>query len=221
MLINKSFFYFVLILIIGSICTFISCNKEPVFTNESDTIKIATIFHPDTFTGKNAIIESIVPNKNFGNYPIISAFSWTDTGYFNTARSLIDFNLSEIIPYTAIKSARLSLYFNGFANLNGQTGENGFTLYRISKSWKVNTVTWNNQPSYSNLDSVPVLKSTATNQSYLNIDVSNLVRDIINNPSTSFGLMLKLNTESPYALVVLGSCYNNNSSVHPKLIVYY
>ena len=199
----------------------ISCNKEATINYESDTIKVATIFQPDSITGENAIIENISPDINFGNYPIIAAFAWTDTGFFNVARSLIKFDLSKISPFMTIKSAKLTLYFNSYSNLNAQTGENDFTIYRIAQPWNVSTVTWNNQPAISNLDSVAALKSTSVDQSYKNIDVTNLVRDIINNPSVSFGFLLKLNNESPYGLVVFGSCYNNDSSVHPKLIIYY
>ncbi len=218
---GKKYCLIILAVLIIISSNFIACNKEQISSDKSDTTVIATVIQPDSITGKNAIVESIVPDMNFGNYPIISAFAWTDTEYFNIGRSFIYFDLSKIQAYTAINSAKLSIYFDSYANLNAQTGENAFTIYRVSQSWNVNTVTWNNQPSYSNLDSVVVAKSTFENQSYLNIDVTNMVRDMITNPTVSFGFCIKLNEESPYALVVLGSCYCKNVSVHPKLIIYY
>jgi Disaggregatase related repeat len=201
--------------------TFVSCKQDAKCDCEADTMKISKIFQPDGISGKDAMIESIDPDKNSGNLPVLSAFAWTDTGYFNSARTLLEFDLSVIPVLTKIKSAKLSLYFSAYDNLTEQTGDNAFSIYRISQEWDKNTVTWNNQPVISNLDSVAVSKSTSVLQSYISIDVTALVQDMVSYPSLGHGFMLKLDQEFPYKLVVLASSRHNDKSKHPKLIVYY
>ncbi len=182
------------------------------------TIDVTTkIYQPDSLGGKDAIIESISPGQNFGNTAHFSVFSWTNGGSFNSARALIEFDLSDISAGTKITSAKLSLYWISYENLSEHTGDNAFTIYRLTEAWGEDTVCWNNQPSISNVNVVNVPKSSSSNQSYTDIDVTNLVQDIIDRPSESFGFMLKLNEEFPYKLVILASSDYSDKNRHPKL----
>jgi hypothetical protein len=199
-----------------------SCVKESNFNLKVDTLKIARIYQPDGINGKDAIIESIFPNRNYGDSILFTAFSWSNGGFWNTARALIEFDLSDIPQQTKISTAKLSLYWIRYNNeFSGHTGENAFTIYRINQSWSENSVTWNNQPSISNLDEIEVSKSISASQSYTDIDVTNFVQDIIDNPSKNHGFMLKLDEESPYHLVILASSDFPGNNKHPKLVVYF
>jgi hypothetical protein len=201
--------------------SFVSCKKEAKCDCSADTIRVAKIFQPDGTIGKDAYVESILPNQNSGNSTILSSFAWTNSGLFDTARVLIEFNLSVVPSLTRIKAAKLSLYWASYGNLTDLTGENGFSIYRITQEWDENTVTWNNKPSVSDLHKVIVPKSSNTTQSYIDIDVTALVQDIIDNPQISHGFMLNLNTEYPYRLVVMASSDNATAAKRPKLVVYY
>jgi hypothetical protein len=198
-----------------------SCKKVAKCDCEVDTVTIAKIYQPDSIIGKDAVIENIVPDQNSGNSPLFAVFAWTNQGFFDVARSLIEFDLTNFAPQTKIKSAKLSLFWNSYNNLTEQTGENAFTIYRITQEWNENTVTWNNQPATSDVNKVSVPKSTAVNQNYLDIDVTNLVQDIINNPTIGHGFLIKLDDEVPYKLVVLASSDFAEIAKRPKLIVYY
>ncbi|HEY4784487.1 MAG TPA: DNRLRE domain-containing protein [Bacteroidales bacterium] len=210
-----------LVFVLGAFFNFTSCRKDSKCNCSADTIKIAKIFQPDGSNGKDAVIESIIPDQNNGGTSLFTLFAWTTNGEFDTARSLIEFNLSYIPPQTKIKKAELSLYWKPFGNLTDQTGENAFSIYRITQPWDEATVTWNNQPSTTDLYKVMVPKSTSIDQSYLNIDVTYLVQDMIDDPSTNYGFMLKLDTEFPYRLVVLASSNDSDKTKHPRLVIYY
>jgi hypothetical protein len=200
---------------------FTSCIKESNLNLAIDTLKIAKIYQPDGINGKDAIVESIEPDQKFGDSIHFAVFSWTNGGLFNNARALIEFDLSGIPPQTKILAAKLSFYWISYNNLTGHTGYNEFSIYKITQAWNENTVTWNTQPSISNIDSVSVSKSILTTQSYPDIDVTKLVQDMINHPNTNYGFMLKLNEEFPYKLVIMASSDYPINSKRPKLVVYY
>jgi len=203
-----------------SLITSFSCKKEAKCDCSLDSIKVAKVFQPDASLGKEAIIETIAPDQNFGSEPFLTIFSWTNSGTFNTARSLIAFDLTSIPSQTTIKTAKLFLYWNTYQNLTEHTGENAFTLYKISQPWDENSVTWNNQPAITRSDSVIVAKSASVNQSY-GIDVTRLVQGMINTPTNNYGFMLKLEQEFPYRLVILTSSDYSDVGKRPKLVVYY
>ena len=198
-----------------------SCLRESKCDCEADTLKFATIFRPDAISGKDAIIENTLPNSNFGDFTLCTIFAWTSGGFFTTARSLVEFDLSQIPVNTKIKAAKLSLYWASYDNLTEQTGSNYFSIYRVTQPWDEYSVTWNNQPSTSEVHKVDVGKSKSVDQSYLNIDVTDLVQDMIDDPNNSYGFMLKLDDEIPYKLVVTASSDNPDSNKHPKLIIYF
>jgi hypothetical protein len=53
------------------------------------------------------------------------------------------------------------------------------------------------------------------------LDVTNLVRDHIINPGSSFGYLLKLKTETPFRLLTFASSDHPNPALHPKLEICY
>lgn len=199
----------------------ISCVKESVGEYVTDTVRIAKIYQPDGLIGKDATIESVTPDSCFGNSSHLAIFSWTNGGVFNTARTYIEFNLSDIAPLTKIKAAKLSLYWISYGNFSEHTGDNAFYIYRVTQTWEEASINWNNQPLTSDLNSVTVPKSRQANQSYTNIDVTKLVQDMIDNPNVSHGFMLKLDEEFPFRLVILASSDYTERSKRPKLEVYY
>jgi hypothetical protein len=198
-----------------------SCVKESHIEINTDSITIAKILQPNLLTGKDAVIQSFLPDSNYSNLEYLTTLAWTNAGKFNASRALIEFDLSDIPVQTQIDSASLSLYWTSSGIFTSQTGENAFSIYKITESWQENLVTWNNQPSTSVENIVKVPKSTSEQQSYLDIDVTKFVQSMINNPSENHGFMLKLDEEFPYKLVIVASSDHPDESKHPKLVVYY
>ncbi|MBL7930081.1 MAG: DNRLRE domain-containing protein [Bacteroidia bacterium] len=178
--------------------------------------------------GKDAEIFSCVPcgysTRNFGNIGDLCAVSWTNNGNSSKIRGLIQFDLSSIPAGSTINDARLSLYYNPNTDEGKHFkyfGNNSALLQRITQNWNESTVTWNNQPATTTQNQVVIPSSTSSTQDYPNINVTNLIRDMVNNPAASFGMMLKLQYESHFRKLIFASGDYSVASKRPKLTVTY
>lgn len=190
------------------------------FLNGQTTI----ILQPNGSNGKDAYVDSRYNNNNYGSHVDFAAMSWTNGGVPSDARSLIDFDFSSIPAGATINSASLSLYsYNSPANGSHSTlsGSNESVLLRITSSWDENTVTWNSQPSTTTQNQVILPESTSPIQNYLNIDVTILIEDMLNDPANSHGFLLKLINEEYYRSMIFASSDNNDLTLHPKLEITY
>lgn len=173
---------------------------------------------------KDAAVWNIEPTTNYGNHPDFIATAWTYGGNLSIIRGLIDFDLSSI-PFSAkITNATLKLYhYSSTSNIGHSTlsGSNDSWLRRITSSWDEGTVTWNNQPSYTTQNEVHLPATTNDTMNYPNIDVTNLIKDIWSNPSSSYGMMLMLNNESNYRSMLFGSRDCPDQSKIPLLEICY
>ncbi len=182
------------------------------------------ILQPDPCIGNDASIASCVPcgynTMNLGSTEEFTALAWTNGGNESDLRGLLNFDISMIPPGAVITNASLSLYWNPTAPNGGHSqlsGSNACFLQRITSSWSENTVTWDTQPTTTVTNEVSLPASTSNNQDYPNIDVTALVQDMVDNPSQSFGFMLKLQTEQHYRTMMFASSDHINSALRPKL----
>ncbi len=188
------------------------------YSNAQTTITL----QPDSAGGKDAEIALIVPNNNYGNSGKCSPYAWTQNSILNVVRPLIEFDLSNIPANATITDAKFTLFYNpNYAPLTQHNGSNAFWIKRITSTWTENTVTWNTQPTTTSINQVSVPQSLSPTQDYIDIDVTALVQDMINNPATSFGFMLQLQNETPYADVMLASSDNIDKTLHPKIQITY
>lgn len=194
-----------------------------------DCVQTLTL-QPGPSFGKDAFLNSRLPDTNNGTHYGICAMGWTYSGAPFVVRCVIDFDLSSIPDGTIIKSAYLSLYNDPTSyNNSGKHseasvypstgGDNGAYLSRITSTWEENTVTWNNQPTITTTNQVSLLPSTDPHQDYLNIDITPLIQDIIDNRSSSFGMMISLKNEDYYRGLIFASSDNADPTKYPKLVV--
>lgn len=163
--------------------------------------------------------------QNYGSDIYIKAFCIPGAqGGQNTNRAVISFDLSTIPAGATIVSSNLTLYGTGYINsmLPGHFGNNTSTVSRITSAWTENAVTWNTAPSFTTQNQATLAQSTSAAQDYIT-DVTALVQDMINNPSTSFGFYLALVTENPSnsAALLFHSSDGPNSAKWPKLEITY
>jgi hypothetical protein len=167
-------------------------------------------------------------NTNYDGSPALNSTAWTDQSIPYQQRSLLEFDLASIPVNSVIQSAHLTLYNNYTDNTSGfmdgthshLSGDNQSVLQRITSSWQENTATWNNSPTSTTVNEVTLPQDTNPNQDYT-IDVTQLVQDMVNNPTTSFGFMLRLVTEQHYRCLIFASSDHPNAALHPKLDICY
>ncbi|GEO07384.1 hypothetical protein AAE02nite_50480 [Adhaeribacter aerolatus] len=187
--------------------------------------QVTVLLKPNGINGKDAVIDSRIPNTNNGNSDDFIANAWTNGGENLINRSLIQFDLAAIPVGSNILSAKLSLYGNPTSSnrqlSSSLTGSNRSLLQRITSAWVENSVTWNNQPATTTVNQVVLHASTSNVQNYINVDVTRLIQDMINQPQNNFGFMLRLETEELYRCLLFASSDNMNSALHPKLEIVY
>lgn len=185
------------------------------------------VMQPDSIGGKDALVYGLPSeyNVNYGSNSQFPADAWTFNQNPGVLRSIIDFDWSVIPTNAIINSARLSLYawdnIGGLGQHSTLTGSNEGWLERITSNWDESTVTWNTQPSTTTTNHVYIHASGTSNENYLNIDVTTLVKDIIANPSSGYGFMLKLQDENYYRNLNFCTSDHPNSSLHPKIEICY
>ncbi|MDP4240828.1 MAG: DNRLRE domain-containing protein, partial [Bacteroidota bacterium] len=186
------------------------------------------ILQPDSVTGKDALLHGLSSevNRNYGRNGQLASDSWTFGGEVAILRSVLAFDLSTIPENAVITSAKLSLHSWDSTDHSlglhwNSDGSNASWLERVTTNWDQNTVTWNNQPSTTELNRVSLPETTSSTENYLDVDVTQLVQDMVANPSSSFGFMLKLQAEDGYRRMNFCSSDHPNKAYHPKLEIAY
>ena len=196
------------------------------FAQNINNFDSCMVIQPDGENGIDAEIFSCssygYDTTNFGNIQDICATDWTRFGQESIIRSLIFFDLSVVPTNKTIESAKLSLYYNP-SSTEGQhsslTGANASEMQRVTTPWNENTITWSNQPQTTSLHKVTVQASISPIQNFIDIDITQLVIDSRNNPSSSYGFLFKQITEQYYRKLVFASSDHPVDSLHPKLVI--
>jgi len=195
---------------------FFSCQKESnVLQEQSITIQ------PNSIDGLDAILSSKETTSNFGDSEDASLLAMNTDGSLNVTRLLIKFDLSQIPENAVITKAYISLYNNSDQPKSiTNTGDNYTTIKRVTSSWTEESVNWESQPFTSETNKVTISKTYIENQSFENIDATNLVKDLLFY-NQNYGILVKLQSESATKAVSIASSDHPNSNLHPKLEITY
>ena len=157
----------------------------------------------------DATVKNTSPGTNFGADTTFAA----SAGGGATSRSLLWFDLSAIPPNARVDSAYF--YMTG----QGHDGDNASTLYPIAGPWHEDSVTWDNQPAWSGMDSVNT-GALASNGTGAN-DLKKLVQLWAEGTIENHGLMLRLQDESGTKRAGFVSSDSPDTTSRPKLVVHY
>jgi len=154
-----------------------------LFGQISDSFSQTTlILQPGSIEGKDAYASMNASVVNTGKIPSLVSCTWTFGGVPGRARSFVAFDLSSIPEGAIIQSAALSLYYNpndDIQSFDYHTGENDIYIQRVIESWQENTINWDNQPNSTTINRVLIPPCTTNTQDYIDMDVTELVKDII------------------------------------------
>ncbi|MCB0726396.1 MAG: DNRLRE domain-containing protein [Ignavibacteriae bacterium] len=172
-------------------------------------------------TGQDCQIATFQMNSPNPNSTEMVAATWTYNTQFNVWRSLFKFNLSEIPPGAQIISAKLSLYGNPYPISNTHYGLNESYLRKVTSDWNQNTATFLNQPSYTIEGQVSLHQSLYYFQDYPDLDVTELVRQMVFEPSGNFGFIFMNKYEELYKCLNFASGDCILFDKRPKLEIIY
>jgi hypothetical protein len=178
---------------------------------------------PDADLGKDALVWSFMPETNYGNHPDFMTYAWTFQFFEETEiRSYIGFDLGSIPAEATIQHAAISLYHNHESSNAGHAGDNAAFLSRVTESWEEDAINWNNQPAFTTEDEVLIPTSVYEDQDYLRLDVTDMIADMIAEPATGHGFMIRLVTpEILRSMKFTSSDFATDSSRRPRLEVCY
>ena len=172
-------------------------------------------------TGQDCNLASYIPDTPLPLYPDMVAAAWTYGNEFNLWRPLFRFNLNEIPSGSPVISARLSLYANPNPVSAPHSGANKSYIRKVTTAWDQNTVTWETQPDFSTVNQVSLSESISPSEDYLDLDVTELVRDMVANPSTNFGFIIMNRIENTYRSINFASSECTDINKRPKLDIVY
>ncbi|MCH2046518.1 MAG: DNRLRE domain-containing protein [Saprospiraceae bacterium] len=183
------------------------------------------VLQPGPKDGKDAMVWRHGGDLNYGDLESITTYTWTNNSLLSHKRAFIEFDLSMIPSDAVITDAKFSFYFNPIDQYEGfefHTGVNGLYLDRISSPWDEHTVTFNSQPTTTEVNRVSIPASTSQTQDYEGIDVTNLIIDMHNSSIGNNGFMIRMADEDyPYRSVIIASSDHPHQNLRPKLEVTY
>ena len=194
-----------------------------------DTLTITLTLQPGPNEGQNTIVTGdLYAIYNINSNPDIYAGTWTyaaQGGGTGTGRTLLKFIGLDGMPDSAtILSAKLSLYgipVGTAAPQGNSIGiDNSAWIKRVTTDWNPDSVTWNNQPTFVDTHEATIPASTSVwNNDALDIDVTGLVNDLLDNNNYGFAIVGK--TEQIYRSMSFASCKVASAAKRPKLVVVY
>jgi hypothetical protein len=211
-----------LLIVLFTSTLFFGCQN----TNDDFDYTTEIVLQPGS-EGKDAVVHGLISevDANWGNISQLAIAAWTFQGIPGVVRVLIDFDLSSVPSNARIISAKLSLYAwnssTGFGQHSTLSGSNESVIQKVTSIWNENSVTWNNQPTTTTVDEVRLSQSVSGDQDFLDIDITILIQNMIDNPSGKNGLMIKLANENYYRRLNFFSSDASDSSKHPKLVIKY
>ena len=221
--------------------TLVSCTKEvhdTAFVYHNDTSFIyyhdtTFIYYHDTVqvtlesccNPDEGYVNSYFSTGNGNGVNQVTIGAWTHSGSPENARTFMKFSYSDIPSNSTIISAKLSLYHmvnpgSGNFTTAHSGSSNAFYIRRITSS-PLNTplLNWSNQPTFTTQNQVLVPQTISDDQDDINLDVTDLVKDMMTDGNNGF--FMQLQNETIYNIRQYCSSFYEEASQRPKLVIQY
>lgn len=169
--------------------------------------------------GEDALLRNLKPDENEGHSPECNSGITIVRDIQCLNRSLLYFDFSFIRRRTRVVESWLTLHNNPDEKSMGgghSFGNNTSVIVRVTQPWQADSVTWNNQPQTTNMDKVILPPNQGPHADYA-VNVTKLVQQMVDNPSTNYGFMLRLDNEEKGGWMVFASGDHPDSTKHPVL----
>ncbi len=171
-----------------------------------------------TFAGNGTGSDYTDPNS-----PEIDASAWTAYNGPDILRGALFFNLTKLPANVTIQSAKLSLYSNP-TPLNGNLVDanfgtnNAIFIERITSGWDMSSG-YNTKPTTTTTNSILIPHTNLPRLDLIDVDVTNLVKDMMAN--TNYGFGIRLQSEVQYTSRLFCGIRYSDASKHPHLKIIY
>lgn len=207
-----------------------SCKKN--VSSESTTTEHKTIVlraEPTTETAANIELNLglLNGNTNWTANPAseLDCLAWTVSSQPAVMRPLMRF---AALPCCGGSTPPTAAYLTLFSDPTPGNGDrvhansgtnNAFYIRRVTSSWewKTNTTTWFNQPPTTTTGQVLIPHTSAASQDLVNIDVTQIIKDIYVNGN--YGIMLQLQNETKYNSRIFCHSAYSDASKRPYLTI--
>lgn len=192
------------------------CKKN---TKNSETLTLSPANNPTEIH----LFGSGTINQSDNTAPEIGAASWTYESNPIAIRAVFKFDFSQLPLNAEILTSKLSLYSNP-NNLNGHSSgpnfgtNNAMSIQRITDNWDTQA-TWNTQPGSTSQNQVVIPHTDQSSLDLIDIDVTNLVRDMLE--TSNYGFKIQLVNETPYNARIFCSSKYPDTKKHPRLVITY
>jgi hypothetical protein len=172
----------------------------------------------------DALVNSLYPTLNYKAPFYYKASAWTNNLQASITRTYLKFDLTAIPQGANILNAKLSLFSpsDSTRDLSHSTlsGTNEFFVRRVTSEWDPQTITWHSQPEYSTHVEVISGSSLTHDQDY-EIDITTIVRSIIETDEENYGFLIMLKQESFYRQICFASNNYHDHLLRPLLQIKY
>jgi hypothetical protein len=199
-----------------------------LINNQTDFVLEPTLL--DATLGFNQFSPSM-QTTNYKSATRLVADRWTHSSQPTNKRGLIYFDISSIPSYATITYATISLYganesTDNYWHMNFVTMGVGYEpndsyLQRVISTWDIDTVTYDTQPSTTTTNQVSLTDSLTHGEDYPDIDITQLVQDMVDDPANSYGLMFRLQNEIAYTRMCFASTDHADTAKHPEIRIEY
>ncbi len=216
-----------ILFITSVLCT--ACLSENPTGNMDNKIETRkhTLIKPGPEKGKEAAINIYIPLENRTNNDYLPLSSWTVLGERITGRLILNFDLDfgerTILIDSVLLNLHLITHSDDSPTFEGNSGENAFYIRRVIEDWDTETVTWVNQPKYTNQYQVlvPAIKSKSTGVVKANVTDLFCANWDENLNRSNISFYLKLKKEKLYTQVYFASSHYPDSTKYPELEIFY
>ena len=148
----------------------------------------------------DAYVREALPNFNSNYYYLMHAGNDVSDPELHKLRYFLRINNLPVLPKASrVLSAIVSLQQAGngywYSFNSTYTSRLTVTAKEVTSSWSESTLTWNNQPSFSDIVIDYVVSSSATAGCYLDFDITSCMQKWYENTSTNYGIVFQTTTE--------------------------